>query len=466
MKRSGWLFGALLAASGCLGRPAAAQEPLTLPDVLGTALRNNSTLRAARHARDAALAGAQPTRPGLRPDVHATASHHFRGPVVRFPKVTPNGVNNVVVLPSTVSLLDLTLEQPLYQFGIGKAPAQRYSSTMDAARADYRKAELDLQREVEEAYLSALRAQALERVAAEAVSYAEEQLRVAQLLEAAGEVARLDVYKAEESLEEARSGLLQAQNGVRLAKANLNRLMERPQGTDFTLAPVEGEPPEPPPTEDLLPSAFRRRPEAQALRARLETAQAGVQLARSQRLPRITADADYRLQNPSAFVPSSSWAAGVSATVPIFETLGIRSDVRQAQEAVGQAEAGLAALRQGIALEIEQHRLAQIEARERLRVAERAITSAGEARRVTLLLYQEGFATVADVQGTSVALTRAEANRQQAIYDMWLAHARLRRALGLPPGPGLSEEDEVEPGPGKAEEKKGDENKGTGEGKK
>jgi outer membrane protein TolC len=446
MKRSGWLFGLLVAAGGCLGRPAGAQGTLTLEEALRAAEENNSTLRAARHAREAAVAGAQKTRPGIHPDIHAAVSEHVRGPVLRFPKHD----KDVVVLPRNRQLLDLFLTQPLYQFGIGKAPQQNYSSTVDAANADYRKAELDLARDVEEAYIAALRAQALTRVAAGAVTRAEEQLRITQLLEAAGEVARLDVFKAEESLEEARSGLLQAENGVRLAKANLNRLMERPQGTDFDLAPLEGEPPEPPPTDELLPGAIARRPEAQALKARIETARAGVTLARSQRLPRITADAGYQLQNPSAFVPTSQWETGITVSAPVFETPGIRSDVRQAQAGAAQAEAGLAALRHGIALEIEQARLSQIEARERLRVADRAIATATEARRITGLLYEEGFATQSEVQDTNLALTRAQSQREQAIYDMWLAHARLRRALGLPPGPGLEDAESPESG-GKGE---------------
>src|SRR5206468_583582 len=83
---------------------------------------------------------------------------------------------------------------------------------------------------------------------------------------------------AEQSLAEAQSGAVRARNGVNLAIANLNRLLGRTIDAPATLEPVQGLPPEPASTAELLPEAMRQRPEAVALRARIEAAEAGAPL--------------------------------------------------------------------------------------------------------------------------------------------------------------------------------------------
>src|SRR3954451_9075463 len=152
------------ASAAILAGPARAQERLSLSESVSTALRDNPELEAARHQRNAALADANRARPVLMPDVQLTAGHVRRGPVVRFDDFEGTGRE---ILPKSRSKVELTIQQTLYQFGVGNAPGKRVSGMSTAARADYHKAELDLVQQVQEAYYNALEAQALQRVANE-----------------------------------------------------------------------------------------------------------------------------------------------------------------------------------------------------------------------------------------------------------------------------------------------------------
>jgi outer membrane protein TolC len=428
MKRSWPAVGALAAALGMLAGPVKAQEALSLGDSIATALQRNPQLAAARHARESARIEAERFKPAFRPDVQASVSQIVRGPRLTFPKRQ----EQVTVLPNARTKLELDAQQPVLALGVGKAPRERYQALTEAADADYDKAELDLCLQVSEAYFTALQAQALERVAVEAVQMAQEQRRVTGLLVDAGQLALIETAKAETSLAEAEAGEVRARNGARLAVANLNRLLGRSVTAGALLEPVEGLPQVPPEMEALLPRAIAERPEAQALRARIDAAEAGVRLARSQRLPRVNGEMNYQLQNPSAFVPTSQWLVGLTAVAPVFETAAIRFNVRQAEEGLAQARAGLRALEQGIALEIEQARLSMIEAQERLQVADRALEQARQVLDTTQYAFEKGYAIQAEVEGARLSVTRAEGDRTRAIYDMWAAEARLRRALGCP----------------------------------
>lgn len=434
-RATAWVVAA--ATAGCLGA-AAAQETqpplpppaaLTLRESVAAALRDNPRLEAARAARDLALADAERNRPALRPDVRATASQFVRGPVLKFPKRN----KQVTVLPRARSILEINAETPLYQFGIGRAPQDRVEAEEAAAEADYAQAELDLAIDVEEAYLSAQLAQAMEGVAEQALDLAKRQLRVTTALVEQGLLAPVEIRRADAGVAQAEEALERARSGTALANANLNRLLGRPIDAPVAVEPLAGLPPEPGDLASLTAEAVENRPEVRATQAKIAQGEAGEQLARAAGKPRINGDAAYALQNPSAFVPTSSWLVGLSATVPLFDSANTRADVRQAQEGVAQARAGLRALEQGIALEVQRQRLAYSGARERLRVADRELEASQEALRIRMVAFEADEAIPLEVEADRLSVTQAEGRRVQAIHDLWLAHARLRRALGRRP---------------------------------
>src|SRR5262245_45771533 len=94
------------------GAPAPSPALLSLADAISMALRQNPTLEVARRERNVGRIEADRNRPAFRPEVTATASQLFRTPRVDLP-----GEPDEVVLPTSISRLEILARQPIYQFG-------------------------------------------------------------------------------------------------------------------------------------------------------------------------------------------------------------------------------------------------------------------------------------------------------------------------------------------------------------
>jgi outer membrane protein TolC len=374
------------------------------------------------------LIDADRNRPAFRPEVTAGASQ-----TVRTPRVDLPGRGNDVVLPNSVSRLEIGLRQPLFQFGAGDAPSRRANAIAAVARSDYRKAELDTVQEVRSAYLSAARASELAEIAAAGVELSRENVRLTKLQEERGFMAQVDVLEAMRAEAEAEAQAIRAANGAALARANVNRLLGRPVDTPFVVAAPKDLPPAPEPLGVLTERAMRRRPEAESLRHQTEAAQAGIELARASRKPKVSLDFLYALQTPTALVPRSGVAAGLNLTAPIFDGGVSRYAVREAGERLAQLRSAMTVLEQGVALEIQKERLAIDEARARLAAGDRGVEAAQKAFEITRARLERGRALQVEVQNSRLGLERARSVRAGAFYDLFEAHARLERALGEGP---------------------------------
>jgi outer membrane protein TolC len=394
------------------------------------ALQQSPALEVARRERNVALIGSDRSRPAFRPEVNATASQTLRSPRVDLP-----GHPDDVVLPGSMSRFEIGLKQPLLQFGVGKAPEQRANAMAAAARSGFRKAELDTARDVQEAFLLARRAGLMLEVAEQSVTLARAHVELTRLLKERGFQAEVDLLEAERAEAEADSHRLQAQNGFALARANLNRLMGRAVDTPFSLGKVGELPPEPSALSDLVERARALRPELATVRHNIEAAEAGIKLARAARLPRVSLEAGYALQTETVLAPRSGIFGGLTITAPLFNSSVQRFTVREAEERLGQLRGVLSEAEQGIALEIEQQRLAMQEGRTRALLSERGIAAAEKAYEITRAKLERGLGTQLEVQNARLSLERALADRAEAEHALRLAYVRLQRAIGetIPP---------------------------------
>jgi outer membrane protein len=403
----------------------AAPPVLTEGDAVALALKQNPTLEIARRELNIGLIQAERARPALRPELTGSASQIFRTPRVDLP-----GTPDEVILPNSLSQFRLDLRQPLYQFGAGKAPAERAAAMAAAARSEYRTAELDTIQQVREAYAGVVRAEGMSGVSRRGLELAEENRRLTGLLQERGLQAEVDVLEADRALAEAQAGRVRAENGIALARGNLNRLLGRSIDDPFAVEAGGALPAEPAPLAELTAQAMAQRPEAETLRQQIAQAEAGIRLAKASRLPRVNLEASYALQTKTVLQPRSGLAAGVSLTFPIFDGGVTRFTVREAEERLAQLRSGLTALEQGMALEIEQQRLAMAEARARRELAGRAAAAAEKALEITRLRLERGRAVQAEVLNARLALERALGDRVAAESDLRLAGVRLERAVG------------------------------------
>jgi outer membrane protein TolC len=350
----------------------------------------------------------------------------------------PEGDEEAIVTPPRRLKLELTAEQVLYRAG-GRLAASRAEATETIADLQLRRSEGEARLAMVRAFYGVLGARAVAETAQRGAAQARAALtRVEALLEA-GRATEGERLQADAERAEAERAVRAAGRGVELAEAEFNRVAGRPMGTVVNLSPPAPLPGagrgETPVTaaasqSEAVQVALTSRADVLALRRQVETAETGAELARLGRRPVVTAGGGYALQTPSAFIARSSWLAMVSVTMPIWDGGRTRQDVDEARAGAASARSALAELEAAVAQDLLRARFAVMDAQDRIQTARRSTLAAAELLRATEQRLGFGRATALELVTARSALRRAEMEEARARYDLDVALAELRFAMG------------------------------------
>ncbi len=323
------------------------------------------------------------------------------------------------------------LRQTLFDAGSTSNLVKSIRHNITAQDYEVKKTAFDIVLGVKSAFYDVLKKRDLLDVSKTALKTAEKHLEQSQELYKEGLAPRSDVIKAEVQLSNARLDMVKAENALLSAKANLATAMGQPVTTDFdVITQNEGLIPFLPPFKDLLMLAYDQRPELKGSRARIESAKASVDQAKSGLYPNLSLDASYGWQNSEFFPNEKKWSAGLTIGIPIFEQLTTKSKISQARANLNGLKATEIQTMRNIELDVQQAWLSLKEAMERLDVTKKALEQAEEDMRVSEGRYKEGMGNILEVIDAQTALTQARTNNVVALYDIENAGARLDRAIG------------------------------------
>jgi outer membrane protein TolC len=183
---------------------------------------------------------------------------------------------------------------------------------------------------------------------------------------------------------------------------------------------------------------MRQRPEILEADATIAANKKGIALARRSQLPTLGVNVS-GLYNPNAsgFAPRTTTAqAVISLSLPIFDGGVTRARVQEARADVATAETNRRQAVDLVALEVRTAYLLLVQSRDRVAVANQALAQAQEAFRLARVRYnagisaQAGISPLLEVSDAQAALTQAENNRVNALYDYNNSRARLDKAAG------------------------------------
>ncbi len=330
----------------------------------------------------------------------------------------------------------IRITQPLYaagRVGIGLDIAGRVRETL---RLELEEVEAGVRLQVREAYFQAVFSELLVDIAREAYDLADEQLRQVRSFREQGVASELDELTARVERDNLEPQVVDARNGVRLARLDLLRLVQLPSDTEVTLStPLEAELAGV--DEGLLREALESRARIQAARTLVRIEEDQVRLARSGYRPTVGAFLDLGWQSfPATVFPTSGgswsddWNAGLQVSIPIFNGFRTRAEIGSAQSGARQAELQLSELAEGLRLELEgglselESALSQVEARR---------GTVEEARRVVELAelrFAAGSGTALELSNTRLLLQQSRINEVEALLRYVSTLARLERASG------------------------------------
>ncbi len=285
---------------------------------------------------------------------------------------------------------------------------------------------------VTNAYLDLLRRKELVKVELASVDRAKTTLEFTKASVEVGTSPRKDIFQAQADLDNAQVRLSQARNDVQIAQVTLKNAMgiltSAPILTPDTPMDKPSMQPDTLSAADYIKLAFDRRPDYKSDLISIEANKHSVKIANINAGLLIEAN----LTQGYRFDPDRGENRSFITTFsyPLFDAGLTRSQVRQAKASLEQSQQQLELTRQEIQLEVEQAYLLREEARLRIEASEAALRAARENYEAASEAQKEGAGNILDVITAQTQLVTAETNAVQAIFDFYIADARLKRATG------------------------------------
>jgi outer membrane protein len=328
--------------------------------------------------------------------------------------------------------VSVAVNQLLWDFGQTSDRWRAAEATTLSSRAREQTVSLDVLLSVRTAFFNARAAKALMEVARDTLANQQRHLVQTEGFLRAGTRPEIDLVQARTDTANAQVDLIDAENGYETAKAQLNRTMGVEGDTDYevaneTLSPIHGEELS---TNDLVPEAYRARPELAESTALINAQDLTLSSVRGAYWPSLGASSTLNSAGVELDDFGWNWNIGLTLTWPIFQGLLTNAQVSETEWGRSSLVAQRDAIRQQVRLEVEQARLA-------VRAAKASFSATGEAKenatkrlRLAEGRYRTGVGGPIELGDAQVALTHAAAQQVQAEYRLSAARAQLLRALG------------------------------------
>jgi outer membrane protein len=399
---------------------------LTLAQAEQTALQNHPQVQAAQFTALAAQQAVREARAAYFPTAFGSVTG---AGAIDGSRIAAGGLNNPVIYDRFAT--GVNVGQLLTDFGRTRALVESSTSTAQAQEQALQAQRAAVLLDVDRAYFSALRAQAVQRVAQATVEARQLAFDQVSALAQGNLRAGLDVSFARVNLSSAQLLLVQAQNDTQRAFAALAASLGMQSLAAPQLAEEQLPPPPPPASAPLVADAFRQRPELVSARF---SADAAMRLA----------EAEGDLLRPSVVAVGAAGvtpyhqtgindhyaAAGVNVNVPI--TNGSLFAARHA-EALLRARAQeqrVRDLENQIGRDVQIAWLNARTAFDRLDLTQQLLNQAQQTQDLAQQRYNLGLGSIVELNQAQLNQTQAELDAASARYEYQVQAAALAFATG------------------------------------
>ncbi|MFT4603860.1 MAG: outer membrane protein [Rhodothermales bacterium] len=424
---------------------ASAQQVISFDEAVVIALDQNSTLRRARNnveMQETSLTSAKAARlPTL--NLGSSAGRNWG---LQFDLTTGSLENQSSDRFSLSASSGITL---FNGFAIG-AGIEQAKNNLAATEAAYGRSQQTVVFTVISNYLQVILDQEQIRIREEDLEAQVRQLERISEFVRVGQRPISDQYTQEANTANAEAILLTAQRSLQLSESRLISTLQldpleafvfsAPSADDISLAARTYDP------NDLLVAAYEARGDLMAQEYAIQAAEQGITIAKSSKLPRVSANAGFGSsyssfgRDPLTGEKSSfgsqlndnrSENIGISLSVPIFNRYQTRTSVERAQVQLNNANLDMETLQQSIALEVRQSYLDYQTAVKRLEVTEKQLRASRQALEVEQARYDVASSTLVELTQARANFVSSESGRVQAIYQFHLQHRLIEYYLGI-----------------------------------
>lgn len=319
----------------------------------------------------------------------------------------------------------LTVSQMLTDFGrtrnlvdMAKLRAQAQDQVTETTRADILLA-------TSRAYFNVQRATAVLQVANQTVAARQLVSDKVTALEANKLKSLLDVSFANVNLADAKLLLLQAQNDLKSAEAELAAAMGLPRETTFALSPEPLPPVLPSQIDPLIQDAIQNRPELKSLRLEQNAAERFAKAEHLLYFPTIGAlGAVGVVPAGDQQVPGRYGAAGVNVNIPIFNGGLFKARQTEAELRAQAATQNVNDLAIRVVRDLRVAYLAALTMYDRIGLTDELLKQAQLALDLAQSRFDLGLSSIVELSLAQLNLTSAQIGATSARYDyqsQWIA---------------------------------------------
>ncbi len=282
---------------------------------------------------------------------------------------------------------------------------------------------------VKRAYYQLLLTYHNKKVIIESVKVYKQHLDRAKAFYKVGTRPKIDVLTAEVNLSNARLQMIQADNDIDVAIANLNRAMGISAPPEYTLKDQLEYKEQDYKFDEALNIAYEKRPDYKSAVIKTNADKKYISLANKIYFPDLKGSAGYSVQGLNSEI-DPGWNLGFSFQIPVFNAYSIKKQVDEAKAGYKKDLMDAEAIRQSIYYEIKEAHVNFIESQRRIPVAKVALSQAKESYDLASGRYNVGEGDPIELKDAELTYRNVKLQYYRALHDYNVAVASLERAIG------------------------------------
>ena len=315
-----------------------------------------------------------------------------------------------------------------------RATLTRNRALLESAHAGTEVARRALAQAVLESYYGLALATAQRQAAQQNLAGAEEFEHITSMLLSGGEVASVDLTRAQLQTLSRRDELERAKANEEVAGGALRVFIGYEFSRSVTTTDLSLSFPTSHDERNFKATEISSRPEFIQFDQEVRAAEQEVKIARADRLPSLSYSVNGGFDSDSLRGPRLKEHSGVSAqitlNIPIFDWGASKSRESQARLRAEVAENERALVLRGFTQQFYAAQTQTASAASRIDLARQGVTKAGDNLAASIARYRAGEAQIVEVTEAQTTLVEQRNALYQALYDYQVALARLKQAAG------------------------------------
>lgn len=331
----------------------------------------------------------------------------------------------------------ISTQLPIINFSLWQMIKNKQND-IDMIIEQSRSSKIEMTKQVKDAYYAVLLSKSALDVLNQSHENAMETLKSIENSYIQGVVSEYDFIRAQVNVNNLNPALINAKNGLELARMNLIMILSIPADQEIRI------------TQELESfndkvnllkdidnnEALAQNSDLKILDYNIIGLRNQLKLINTQYYPTLTAMGSYMYQtqaedfkfNNYTWIGSAS--VGLQLSVPIFNGFTKLYQAKQVKLAIKGLEIQRGYAEEGINLQVKSALNTMKAAREQLIVNKDAINQANRGYDIAKVRYQVGSGTILELNDSELSLTQSKLNYQQSLYDFLSAQANLEKVMG------------------------------------